>query len=155
AVFQIPLGMESSYRGNVDLIENKALVYGDAVDPPPSIEEVPAAMADEVARLRETLIEQIAENDEALLERYLEGETLTATELRTGLRRACLEGKLIPVMCGSALKNKGVQPLLDSVVQFLPSPLDVPPVTGTNPRTGQEEERPADDGAPFSALAFK
>src|SRR5438094_7048980 len=117
AVYQIPLGMESSYRGNVDLIENKALVYGDSVDLPPSIEDAPAAMAAEIARLRETLIEQIAENDEALLERYLEGETLTSSELRASLRRACLEGKLIPVMCGSALKNKGVQPLLDSVVE--------------------------------------
>ncbi|MCS7001361.1 MAG: elongation factor G, partial [Dehalococcoidia bacterium] len=154
-VIQVPLGIESSFKGVIDLIENHAVVFTDELGARPSIEPVPAEYAEEVARRREMMIEKIAETDDELTIRYLEGEEITPAELRAALRKATLNYQLVPVLCGSALKNKGVQPMLDAVVYYLPSPLDKPSVVGTDPRTGEQIVRPADDNAPFSALCFK
>jgi elongation factor G len=152
---QVPLGHEAAFRGIIDLIERKAWVFsdqsdGDAVEVP-----VPAEYEQDVARLREDLIEKVAENDEQLMHAYIEGEDITPSDIQAGLRRATLATKVVPVLCGSAVKNKGVQPILDAVVSYLPSPSDVPPVQGIDPRTGQELLREARNDAPFSALAFK
>jgi elongation factor G len=117
-------------------------------------EEIPADMVEAAEQHRQALLEAVADSDETLLEKYLEGKEISESEVRSALRKACLDIKVIPVICGSAFKNKGVQPLLDCVVDFLPSPLDKPPVIGIDPK-GNEVERPPDDKAPFSALAFK
>ena len=152
---QLPIGVEDSFVGVVDLITEEAIVYLDEEGIDWQTRAVPAEMLDEVAEHRETLIERIAETDDELTLKYLEGETITPDELRSALRRATLRGDLVPVLCGSALKNKGVQPLLDAIVYYLPSPLDIPPIKGVNPETGEEETRPVDENAPFAALAFK
>ena len=152
---QLPIGVEDSFVGVVDLITEEAIVYLDEEGIDWQTRAVPADMLDEVAEHRETLIERIAETDDALTLKYLEGEPITPDELRSALRRATLRGDLVPVLCGSALKNKGVQPLLDAIVYYLPSPLDIPPIKGVNPETGEEETRPVDENAPFAALAFK
>jgi elongation factor G len=152
---QIPIGKESAFRGVVDLLTQEALTFGDQPDDPIQRGPVPENMAEEVARCREQVIERVIELDEDQMTRYLEGEEIGAEEIRATLRKATIAGQLIPVLCGSALKNKGVRPLLDAVVDYLPSPLDVPPVSGTNPRSGEEEEREASSDAPFAALAFK
>ena len=152
---QLPIGVEESFVGVVDLLAEEAIIYLDDEGIDWQVRAVPADMLDEVAIRREDLIERIAETDEALTLKYLEGEPISVEELRQALRRATLRRQLVPVLCGSALKNKGVQPLLDAVVYYLPSPLDVPPIKGINPETGEEEERPVDEDAPFAALAFK
>ncbi len=152
---QIPIGRESAFRGVVDLLTQESLTFGDQPNDPIQRGPIPDNMAEEVARCREQVIERVIELDEGQMTRYLEGEEIGAEEIRATLRRATIAGQLIPVLCGSALKNKGVRPLLDAVVEYLPSPLDVPAVTGTHPRTGEEEARPASSDAPFSALAFK
>ncbi|MSQ33872.1 MAG: elongation factor G, partial [Dehalococcoidia bacterium] len=152
---QYPLGQEAAFSGMVDLISGKAYSFVDDKDLPPQEVDVPAEHLEEVAEYRRNMIEKIAETDDVLLEAYLEGRPISAEELRTALRRATIAARLVPVLCGSALKNKGIQPLLDAVVDYLPSPLDLPPVTGVNPLTGEKEERPAQDEAPFSAMAFK
>ncbi len=152
---QLPIGRESGFRGVVDLLEGKALIFGDQPNDPIQVTEIPAELAEEAARMRAAAVEKIVEFDDDLLERFFAEEEISVPELKKVLRRTTLEGKLIPVLCGSALKNKGVRTLLDAVVDYLPSPLDIPPVTGVNPHTEQEEVRHADPNEPFSALAFK
>ena len=152
---QIPIGAEGNYRGVVDLLEQKALIFGEKPNDPIQEQPIPAELQEEAARRRQQAIEKIVEFDDALLERFFAEEELSVPELKAALRTATITGKLIPVLNGSALKNKGVRPLLDAVIDYLPSPLDIPPVTGTNPRTGAEETRHADPSEPFSALAFK
>lgn len=152
---QLPIGAESAFRGVVDLIEQCAYIYHDEAGQNIETTTIPADMADEAAAARQNIVEAIAETDENLLVRYLEGEELTADELRAGLRAATLASSLVPVLCGSALKNKGVQPMLDAIVQYLPSPEDVEDVHGIDPRTEEELTRSVQPGQPLSALAFK
>jgi elongation factor G len=152
---QIPIGAEDSFRGIIDLVRNKAFVYVDDLGFTPEETGISPEMADEVKRMRDSLLEAVADADDEIMMKYLEGEEITADELIRAIRRATLAVKLVPVLCGSAFKNKGVQPLLDAIVDYLPAPTDIPPIKGTNARTGEEEERLADDSEPFSALAFK
>ncbi len=152
---QIPIGVEDSFQGVVDLIAGQALYYTDELGASPEIRPVPAELAEEFQNRRAELIERIAETDDGLTDKYLEGLAITAEELRAALRRATIAGRLVPVLCGAALRNKGVQPLLDAIVDYLPSPLDVPPVVGTDLRNGEAETRPAEDSAPLAALVFK
>jgi len=152
---QVPIGHESSFMGVVDLIENRAILYTDDLGTTPELREVPAELQDHVTHWREALIERIAETDETLTIKYLEGEEITPDELRGALRRATVSTQLVPVLCGAALRNKGVQPLLDAIVDYLPSPREVPAITGTSPLTQLEESRPSSEDAPLAALAFK
>jgi len=155
AAIQWPIGLESEFRGIIDLIEFRAKIYHDDLGQHIEDTEVPPEYVEVAQEWRHKLIEQIVETDEELMLRYLEGEEPTPEELRRALRAATIRGQLYPVLCGSALKNKGVQLLLDAIVDYLPSPLDIPPVKGTHPITGEELTREADDEAPFAALAFK
>jgi elongation factor G len=155
AVVQLPVGSEQTFQGVVDLLTQKAYLYTDDPGADRQEVEIPAALQAESAQQRERLIEAIAETDEELTLKYLEGEQMEVADLKAALRRATLTAKLVPVFCGAALRNKGVQPLLDGVIDYLPSPLDVPPITGVVPGTEREEERHASDEEPFSALAFK
>ncbi len=156
AIMTLPIGVENNFKGVVLLLERKAVIWeGDETGAKYTLSDVPEDMKDEVEHYRAQLIEQIAETDDQLLERYLEGEDLSLKELKEALRRSTIAYKLVPVYCGSSLRNKGVQPLLDAIVDFLPSPVDVPPAQGENPKTGQVEERHPDVKEPFSALAFK
>jgi elongation factor G len=155
APVQLPIGAESSFRGVIDLIDNVAIIYHDDLGQNIERVSVPAEFAEAAAEARHHLVELIAETDEELMTRYLEDEEFSADELRAGLRGATLSGQLVPVLCGSSLKNKGVQPMLDAIVSYLPSPLDVPPVTGINPKTDEEEVRTVEPGQPFSGLVFK
>ncbi|MGD9144144.1 MAG: elongation factor G [Anaerolineae bacterium] len=152
---QVPIGAEDKFRGVVDLLTMKAIVYPDDLGTVQETTSIPEDLALEVQQRREELLEQISEYDDLIMEKYLEGEELGAGELRRALRGATLRGELVPVLCGSALRNKGVQPVLDAVVDYLPSPLDVPPMTGINPRTGTEWKCYADESKPFAALVFK
>jgi elongation factor G len=154
---QIPYGLEDSHKGVVDLIKMKAIIFeDDGLGAKFSVLDIPDELKAEASAARDKLIEAVAENDDVLMERYLEGDvSFTHDEIVRTLRKATLLFKLVPVCCGAAFKNKGVQQLLDAVVNYLPSPMDIPPVKGINPDTGKEEERPAKDDAPFSALAFK
>ncbi|MDO8600124.1 MAG: elongation factor G, partial [bacterium] len=149
------IGLEQDFAGVIDLFRMKAVRFSGEHGENISYEDIPENLKKTAEEWRRTMVERIAESDEALTEKYLEGKEITNEELKSALRRATLSAKIVPVLCGSALKNKGVQLMLDAVVDFLPSPLDLPPVKGTNPKTGAEEERAADDTAPFSALAFK
>ncbi|MBI3745605.1 MAG: elongation factor G [Chloroflexi bacterium] len=152
---QIPIGIEDTFEGIVDLVEMKAILYRDDLGSKIDVVEIPAGLRAEAARHRERLVEAVAEADDALTHKYLEGEELTVAEIRHGLRLGTLQSKFVPVLAGSALKNKGVQPMLDAVVAYLPSPLDVPPTIGLRPGTDEELLRTVDDKEPFSALAFK
>jgi len=154
-LLQLPVGREDRFSGVIDLIDQKAFIYGDPVSGGAfeSI-EIPPEYQDEAAAAREAMIEALAEVDDRIMEQYVEGNELTAGEIKAGVRRATIDLACVPVLLGSAFKNKGVQLLLDAVVQYMPSPLDVPPVVGLN-ESGQEEVRRADDHEPFSALAFK
>jgi len=152
---QVPIGVESSFSGVVDLLRMEALVYADDLGTRIERVEIPPELEDVAARYREMLVEKIAETDDALTIKYLEGEEIGEEELRQALRRATLDGKLVPVLCGAALRNKGIQPLLDAVVDYLPSPVDIPPIVGVNPITGEEESRLSDEEAPLAALVFK
>jgi elongation factor G len=153
---QMPIGAESALEGAVDLLTMQESVYGEDIDAPAEIRPVRASLKDEVEKRRHDMIEKIAETDESLTEKYLEGQDISESELRAALRRATIAGKLVPVLCGAALKNKGIQAVLDAVVDFLPSPEDIPAVRGTLPDDlGKEEIRSADENAPVSALAFK
>ena len=152
---QIPIGSEDKFQGIIDLITNKALIYTDDLGTTSEVSEVPAELLDVASLYREKLIEAVAESDEELMMKYLEGEELSEDEIKKGIRKATIGNKFIPVLCGSAFKNKGVQPLLDAVVDFMPAPVDVEAIKGVNPDTGVEEIREATDEAPFSALAFK
>ncbi|MBI2941926.1 MAG: elongation factor G [Chloroflexi bacterium] len=151
----LPIGRESSFTGVVDLLRQRAYFYTDQLGATPEERDVPADLASETAEHRQQLIEAIVETDDDLMLKYLEGETLHHDDLLQALRRATIAGELVPVLTGSALKNKGIQPMLDAVVDFLPSPLDIPPVVGRNPKSGADEARRASDKEPFSALAFK
>ncbi len=150
---QWPIGAEADFRGGVDLIEWKALYWVDEMGERMRAEPVPAEVEAEAAEAREAMLEAIVETDDDLMERYLEGEELSPDELRVALRRATIGGQIQPVLCGSALRNKGIQPLLDAIVGYLPSPLDIPPVQGETKKGIQE--RPADPNAPLAALIFK
>ncbi|GAW31956.1 elongation factor G [Carboxydocella sp. JDF658] len=152
---QVPIGAEDQFQGVVDLVTGKAIIYTDDLGTQSAVTDVPADMVDLVAEYREKLIEAVAETDEELMMKYLDGEELTVEEIKKALRAACCSVKLIPVLCGSAFKNKGVQPMLDAVVDYLPSPLDIAAVKGINPDTGEEDIRRVDDNESFSALAFK
>jgi elongation factor G len=152
---QLPIGVESNFKGAIDLILNKAIIWEDDLGKEPKESEIPVDLRNQVAEMRERMIEQIAETDDELTMKYLEGEEINVDELKAGLRRAVIAGKATPVFCGSSLRNKGVQPLLDAVIDYLPSPADIPPVQGENPRTGETVERPPEDDAPLSALVFK
>ncbi len=152
---QWPIGSESGFRGEVDLLGLRATVWTDELEASPEVVEIPSESEDVVLEARERAIEQIVETDDELTTLYLEGQEISAAQLRQALRRATLSGQLNPVLCGSALRNKGIQPLLDAVVDYLPSPLDVPPVEGLNPYTQKVETRPADPNVPLAALVFK
>ncbi|MFN2164921.1 MAG: elongation factor G, partial [Anaerolineae bacterium] len=152
---QIPIGSEESFRGIIDLIEEKAWVFTDQLGASPQEQPIPPELVEETALHRAEMVEAIAETDDHLMLKYLEGEEITPQELRAALRVATIKSRLVPVLAGTALRNKGVQPLLDAVVDYLPSPLDIPAITGSNPDTGQEETRPADPGGPVAALCFK
>ncbi|MFG0214089.1 elongation factor G [Brevibacillus porteri] len=152
---QYPIGAEDQFKGMVDLIEMKAIVYTDDLGKTSDSAEIPAELLARCEELRMAMVEAAAEQDEELMMKYLEGEELTNDEIRAALRKGTIECKLTPVMCGSSYKNKGVQPMLDNVVTYLPSPVDIPAIKGTLPDTEDEVDRPADDNGPFSALAFK
>src|SRR6266550_945619 len=152
---QIPIGREDTFQGVVDLIAMKAILYRDDLGSQIDVVEIPADLQAEAEKHREKLIEAVAEVDDTLTHKYLEGEALTDAEIRHGLRLGTLQSKFVPVMTGSALKNKGIQPMLDGVTEYLPSPLDVPPTIGLRPGTDQEVVRTVDDKEPFSALVFK
>ncbi len=152
---QLPIGSEENFKGIIDLIENKAIIYTDDLGKTSSSSDIPEDMKVQAAEYREKLVEAAAENDEELMMKYLEGEELTKEEIKLGVRKGTLAVTIIPVVCGSSFKNKGVQPLLDAIVDFMPSPLDVPPVEGINPDSGEVDTRKADDSEAFSALAFK
>lgn len=152
---QLPIGKEENFIGIIDLVEMKAEIYKDDLGKEFGIEEIPEDLMDVANEWKEKLIEAVAESDEDLTMKFLEGEEITKTEMKEAIRKATLAGTMIPVTCGSAYRNKGVQMMLDAVVDYMPSPLDIPPITGIIPGTEREEERPADDNAPFSSLAFK
>ncbi len=155
-LLQLPIGAEESFVGLVDLIEMHAIFFNeDDRGIRPTIGEIPANMADEAEVQRQALIEVAAEYDDALLEKFLAEEQVSTSELKAALRKACLDAAITPVVCGASFKNKGVQPLLDAILDYLPSPIDVPAIRGHDVATGEEVERPADPKAPFSALAFK
>ena len=152
---QMPIGKESDFEGIIDLMTLRAEVYTSEDGKEYEDREVPADMADAVKAAREEMVEKICETDDELTMKYLEGEEVTVEELKAALRKATCECKVIPVTCGTSLRNKGVQMLLDAIVDYMPSPLDIPAIKGVNPDTEEEEERPADDKGPFAALAFK
>ena len=152
---QLPIGKEETFIGIIDLIKMEAEIYKDELGREYEKAEIPEELKAEAEEWREMLVESVSELDDDLMMKFLEGEEITEKEIRRVIRTATIEGKLVPVTCGSAYKNKGVQLMLDAVVDFMPSPLDIPPITGVVPKTGKEEERPADDKGPFSALAFK
>ena len=151
---QLPIGKQDNFKGIVDLLTMKAEIYEDDLGKDIHIEDIPADMLDECQEYRDKICEVAAEGNDDLMEKYLEGEELTLEEIKASIRQQVLDCKLFPVFCGSAYKNKGIQLLLDAVLDYLPSPLDVPPVKGTG-RDGEEDERPVDDTAPLAALAFK
>ncbi len=151
----LPLGEEKAFEGMIDLIENKAWVFSEGADTPAVELQVPQIYAQRAREQRDILVEKLAEEDDQLMQLYLEGRNASAADIKAGLRRATLAGKVVPVLCGTALKNKGIPQLLDAIVNYLPSPLDVPAVEGTDPETGEATTRPGTEEAPFSALAFK
>lgn len=152
---QLPIGREDNFTGVIDLINMEAIVYEDDLGVNYNRTEIPADYREKADKYREQLLELLAEHDDKLMMKYLEGEEITADEIQKLLRNAVINVDIIPVLCGSAFKNKGVQLLLDAVIDYMPSPLDVPAVKGINPENGEEDIRPADDDLPFSALAFK
>ena len=156
AVMQLPIGAEDKFAGIVDLITMKAVVWEDeSLGAKFHEEEIPADLKDQADEYREKLLEAAADADEALMEKYLDGKPISEAELRAAIRKATLALKIVPIVCGTAFRNKGVQPMLDAVVDFLPSPVDIPPVKGVIAGTDKPDERPARDDVPFSALAFK
>ena len=152
---QLPIGKESDFKGIIDLVEMKADIYHDDLGKVMTVEDIPADMADMAEEYRQALLEAVAEIDESLMEKYFEGEEITVDEIKKAIRKGTIDNTMVPVVCGTSYKNKGVQKLLDAVVDYMPSPLDVPAIKGVNPDTDEEEERPAGDDQPFAALAFK
>ena len=152
---QLPIGKEADFRGIIDLVDMKADIYYDDLGKDMRVEEIPEDMRELAEEYRTNLLEAVSDFDDEIMERYLEGEEVPADMIRAAIRKATVAVKMIPVTCGTSYKNKGVQKLLDAIVDYLPSPLDIPPVEGTNPKTGETETRKASDDEPFSALAFK
>ena len=152
---QLPIGKEMTFRGIIDLLNMEADVYYDELGKDVRVEPIPEDMVELAEQYRAELVEAVASTDEELMEKYLCDEELTIEELKGAIRRATINNEIIPVVCGSSYRNKGVQKMLDAVVDYMPSPLDIPAIKGVDPDTGEEDERPADDNAPFSALAFK
>ena len=152
---QLPIGAEDTFRGIVDLVEMNADVYYDDLGKDMRVEEIPDDMKEKAEQYRKQMIEAIAECDEELFELYCADEEISTDMIRKAIRKGCIENKIVPVVCGTSYKNKGVQKLLDAIVDYMPSPLDVPHIKGINPETEQEEERPSSDDEPFAALAFK
>ena len=152
---QLPIGAEDTFRGVIDLIEMNADIYYDEMGTDMRVEEIPEDMREKAEEYRAAMVEAAAEQDEELMEKYLEEGDLTAEEIKKGLRIGTLANALVPVTCGTSYRNKGVQKLLDAIVEYMPSPVDIPHIKGVNPETGEETERPSSDEAPFSALAFK
>ncbi|MBP1543420.1 MAG: GTP-binding protein, partial [Oscillospiraceae bacterium] len=154
---QLPIGAEADFRGIIDLIEMNADVYYDDLGKDMRVEEIPADMLEKAKEYRRNLLEKVAELDDDLMERYFEteGEDFTIEEIKAAIRKGTIENKFVPVVCGTSYRNKGVQKLLDAVIDFMPSPLDIPAIKGVVPDTGEEVERKAGDNEPFSALAFK
>ena len=152
---QLPIGSEDNFNGIIDLVKMKAEIYTNDLGTDILEEDIPAEYVDQANEYREKLIEAVAETDEELMMKYLEGEEITEAELKAAIRKATINVEFFPVLCGSAFKNKGVQMMLDAVIDYLPSPLDIPAIKGVNPDTGEQEERPASDEEPFAALAFK
>ena len=152
---QLPIGAEDSFVGIIDLVEMKAEIYKDELGKEFDITDIPAEMQNLADEWREKLVESVAETDEELMMKFLEGEELTTKEIKSVIRKETIAGRMIPMMCGSAYRNKGVQMLLDGIVDYMPSPLDIPPIKGVNPETGEDDVRHTSDTEPFSALAFK
>ncbi len=152
---QLPIGAEDHFTGIIDLVEMKAVTYGDDLGTQIDVGEIPEDMLEDAQKWHNEMVESIVETDEDLTMKYLEGEEITVDELKIALRKATIACEITPVTCGTSYKNKGVQLMLDTVIDYMPSPLDVPAIKGVNPDTEEEEVRPADDSAPFSALAFK
>ncbi len=152
---QLPIGKEMTFRGIIDLMNMEADVYYDDMGKDMRVEEIPADMKDLAEEYRAAMIESICETDEELFEKYCEGEEISVEELKVALRKATIANKIVPVVCGTSYKNKGVQKLLDAVIDYMPSPLDIPAIKGINPETEEEDVRPASDDEPFAALAFK
>ena len=152
---QLPIGKEDTFVGIIDLVEMKAEIYKDDLGKEYEMTDIPDDLMDLANEWREKLLESVAEADEELMMKFLEGEEITKAEIKKVIRTATIAGEMIPVTCGSAYRNKGVQLMLDAVIDYMPSPLDIPPIKGVVPDTKEEEERPADDNGPFSALAFK
>ena len=152
---QLPIGAEDSFVGIIDLVEMKAEIYKDELGKEFDVTDIPADMQGLADEWREKLIESVAETDEELMMKFLEGEELTVKEIKTAIRKETIAGTMIPMLCGSAYRNKGVQMMLDAVIDYMPSPLDIPPIKGVDPDTGEEDVRHTSDKEPFSALAFK
>ena len=152
---QLPIGAEDTFVGIIDLVKMKAEIYKDELGKEFEITDIPADMADLAQEWREKLIESVCETDEELMMMFLEGEEPSLEQIKATIRKETIEGRMVPVLCGSSYRNKGVQMMLDAVVDYMPSPLDIPAIKGVNPETGEEDERKADDKEPFSALAFK
>ena len=152
---QLPIGVEDTFKGIIDLVEMKAYVYYDDLGKDIRVEEIPADMLDKAEEYHHELLEHVAEQDEELLMKYLDGEELTVEEIKSCIRKSTIANEMVPVCCGSSYRNKGVQKLLDAVVDYMPAPTDVPDIKGVNPDTEEEETRPSSDDAPFAALAFK
>ncbi len=152
---QLPIGAEDDFKGIIDLVKMEAIVYEDDLGKVEDEVAIPDDMKEQAEEYRETLLEALSELDDAFMEKYLGGEEITEDEIKRVIRKGTVECELTPVTCGTSYRNKGVQPLLDAVVDFMPSPLDIPPIQGVDPETGEEDSRPASDDEPFSALAFK
>ena len=152
---QLPIGHDMTFRGIVDLMTMEADVYYDDLGKDMRVEPIPEDMLEQAQQYREQMVEAIAATDDALMEKYLEGEELTIDELKAALRKATIANEIVPVVCGTSYRNKGVQKLLDAIIEYMPAPTDIPPITGVNPKTEEEEVRESSDEVPFSALAFK
>ena len=152
---QLPIGVEDTFRGIIDLINNNAIMYYDDLGNDVRIEDIPEDMKEQAEMYRTQLIESVAEQDEALMEKYFEGEELTVDEIKTCIRKATIANEMVPICCGTSYRNKGVQPLLDAIVDFMPAPTDIEAIKGVNPDTDEEEVRHSSDDEPFAALAFK
>jgi elongation factor G len=152
---QLPIGKEADFRGIIDLVEMNADVYYDEMGKDMRVEEIPGDMLELAKEYRVKLLEAVADIDDQIMELYLEGSDIPTDMIKRAIRRGTIDNKFVPIICGTSYRNKGVQKLLDAVVDYMPAPVDIPPIKGTNPDTEEEDERPADDSAPFSALAFK
>ena len=152
---QLPIGKDMTFRGIIDLMTMEADVYYDELGKDMRVEEIPADMLEQAQLYREQMVEAIASTDDALMEKYLEGEEISIDELKAALRKATIANEIVPVVCGTSYRNKGVQKLLDAIIDFMPAPTDIPPISGINPKTDEEEVRHSSDSEPFSALAFK